>query len=132
MYKLACVRKEHRPPGLEDAEMSLEVVQTSTDMDEVTKGRILSLNSRRLVLDQLKMLAAMLKVTVKETCTQTQQLIEGKLLERGYKPCNAQVLIAQDNGRLYLVNENGVTAAGLEMQGSPGSHVQHDYSYTNA
>ena len=74
----------------------------------------------------------MLKVTEKGTGAQTRQLIEGKLLERGYEPCNVQVVIAQDSGRLYLVNEDGVIAAGPETQGSPGSHVQHDYSYTTA
>ena len=42
------------------------------------------------------------------------------------------MVIAQDSGRLYLVNEGGVIAAGPETQGSPGSHVQHDYSYTTA
>ena len=42
------------------------------------------------------------------------------------------MVIAKDNGRLYLMNEDGVIAAGLEMQGSPGSQVQHDYSHITA
>ena len=45
---------EHRPPGLVDADTSLGVLQASTDTDEVPEGRILSLNSKKLVLDQLK------------------------------------------------------------------------------
>jgi len=123
---------EHRPSRLEDAEPSSGEFQASTGMDDVLEVRIFSLNSRKLVLEQLRMLAVMLGVTTKATSAQTRQLIEGKLLERGYEPRNVQVVVSQENGRLHLVNNDGIIAAGPEMQGKSGSPVQHDYSYTTA
>ena len=81
---------KYRPPELEDAGASPEVLQTSTSMGTVPEGR---LYSRKLILDQLRMLAAMLGVTAKVTCAQTRQLIEGGLMERGYEPRNVQVMI---------------------------------------
>jgi len=50
-------------------------------------------------------------------------LKRSKLLERGYEPRNVQVVVGQENGRLYLVNDDGIIAAGPETQGKSGSHV---------
>ena len=50
---------------------------STEECDELPEGKMLPLNSKRLVLPQLRTLASMLGVSAKATVAQTRQLIEG-------------------------------------------------------
>ena len=91
------------------------------ECDELPWGKMLPLNSKRLVLPQLRVLASMLGIRVKATAAQTRQLIEGKLIEMDREPRSVQVIVGEDS-RLYLVDDAGVIQA---SEASAGTHSDH-------
>lgn len=99
--------------------------------DELPRGKMLPLNSKRLVLEQLRTLASMLGISVRATAAQTRQLIEGKLMELEREPRSVQVIVGEDS-RLYLVDDTGIIEAGPSVEevreASEGTaHVQNNY-----
>ena len=84
--------------------------------DDLPEGKMLPLTSKKLVLEQLRILASMLGVSTKPTAAKTCQLIETKLLELEFKPRSIQVLVGTDS-RLYLVDETWVIQASPEVRG---------------
>ena len=84
---------------------------TSTEeCDELSWGKMLPLNSKRLVLPQLRALASMLGISVKATAAQMRQLTEGKLIELDHETRSVQVIVGEDSW-LYLVDDTGVIKA---------------------
>ena len=94
-----------------------------TEGDELPQGIMLPLNSRRLVLQQLRTLASMLGICAKVTAAQTRQLIKGKLVELDHEPRSVQVIVGEDS-RLYLVDDTGVIESSEAMKGTGSDPVQ--------
>ena len=94
---------------------------STEECDELPRGKMLPLNSKRLVLPQLRALALMLGISAKATVAQTRQLIEGKLIELDREPRSVQVIVGEDS-RLYLVDDAGVIRA---SEASAGTHSDH-------
>ena len=113
------------PMAYEDAEEPIlpETSMVTEEDDELPEGKMLPLNSKKLVLEQLRTLASMLGIgAAKATAAQTRQLIEGKLLELDREPRSVQVILGKDS-RLYLVDETGIIKMGptKESEGMEGT-----------
>jgi len=65
-------------------------------------------NSKKIVVTQLKRLAAMLAIPSEGTSATLRQLIEGKLVELSHEPRNTQVIVASADSKLYLEDESGI------------------------
>ena len=58
----------------------------SEEEDEWPKGTIYPLNSKRIVVEQLRRLARMLEVSADGSSDTLRQLIEGKLMQLDHEP----------------------------------------------
>jgi len=56
----------------------------------------------------------MLDLPTTASASSTLQLLERKLLEMNYESRNVQVIVSNDNGRLFLVSNAGVISAKSE------------------
>lgn len=82
---------------------------TSEREDEVLpEEATYSLNSKKIVVSQLRRLATMLELSSEGTSATLRQLIEGKMVELGHKPRNTQVIVASTDSKLYLVDKSGI------------------------
>ena len=91
------------------------------ECDELPRGKMLPLNSKRLVLPQLRVLVSMVGISAKATVAQMRQLIEGKLIKLDHEPQSVQVIVGEDS-QLYLVDDAGVVKA---SEASAGTHSDH-------
>ena len=66
----------------------------------------------------------MLELPSEGTAATLRQLIEGKLVELEYEPRNVQVVVANANSKLYLVNES-------EILKQESEHVSREDFYTH-
>ena len=70
------------------------------------------LNSKRIVANQLQALAKSLELLTGASLSETRQLIEGRLLDLGYRPENVQVVVMEsqsgDTSRISLIDKSGV------------------------
>ena len=66
------------------------------------------LNSKGIVVNQLRKLAAMLELPSEGTSVTLRQVLEGKLLELGHERSNTQIIVASADSKLYLVDESGI------------------------
>ena len=96
------------------------------ESDELPQRKMLPLNLRRVVLQQLRTLASMLGICAKATAAQTRQLIEGKLVKLDHEPRSVQVTVGEDS-RLYLLDDTGVIKSSEAMEGTGSDHVQTNY-----
>jgi len=71
-------------------------------------GATYPMNSKKIVVNQLKRLAAMLALLPEGMSATLRQLIERKLVELGHEPRNTQVIVASADLKLYLVDESGI------------------------
>ena len=69
-------------------------------------------------------IAAMLELPSEGIAATLRRLIEGKLVELEYEPRNVQVVVANADSKLYLVNESGILKQESE-------HVSHEDFYTH-
>ena len=99
-------------------------VATSDEEGSVLEGATYPLNSKKLVVSLLRRLAAMLELLSEGTAATLRQLIEGKLVELEYEPRNVQVVVANADSKLYLVNESGILKQESE-------HVSREDFYTH-
>ena len=67
--------------------------QENSDSDWVPEGPTYPLNSKRVKVEQLQLIAKSLGLPTTGTSAVTRQLIEGKLLEMEKGPKNAQVVL---------------------------------------
>ena len=82
--------------------------ENSEEDENLPEGVTYSLNLKRLVVGQLRRLATMLELLCEGTKATLRQVIEGKLVELDYEPRNIQVIVANEDSRLFLVNESGI------------------------
>ena len=92
---------------------------TSTGTSEVEEdvlpdGAIYPLNSKKIVVNQMRKLAAMLELLSEGISVTLRQVIEGKSLELGHEPRNTQIIVASADSKLYLVDESGIIRQELE------------------
>ena len=99
-------------------------VTTSDEEESVLEGATYPLNSKKLVVSQLRRLAAMLELPSEGTAATLRQLIEGKLVELEYEPRNIQVIVTSADSKLYLVDESGILKQESE-------HMSHEDFYTH-
>jgi len=103
-----------------------EFSSTSRDMPPLTEeeseeehpmpeGVAYSLNLKRLVTQQFQRLARMPDLPATTSASSTLQLLEGKLLEMDHESKNAQVIVFNNSGRLFLVSNSGVISAEPEL-----------------
>jgi len=72
---------------LQDTEDDYHLSEDSEEEDgSFPEGVTYSLNSKRLVVGQLRRLATMLESPCEGTAAILRQVVEGKLVELGYKP----------------------------------------------
>lgn len=76
--------RDNEEHGLQDMVQHLVTQPGDKQGDELPKGKMLSLNPKKLVLEQLRTLASC-NVAMKTTAAQTCQLIERKLFEIKYE-----------------------------------------------
>ena len=82
----------------------------------IPEGRVLPLNSRRLVAEYVKAIAMNMGLPTRASTDEVRQMVEGKLSENGHEPHNVQVVIQEpEEGtesehlvHLFLVDEAGV------------------------
>ena len=80
------------------------------------EGRVLPLNSRRLVAEYVKAIAKSLDLSTRASTDEVRQMVEGKLSDSGHEPRNIQVVIQEpEEGtestnltHSFLVDEAGV------------------------
>ena len=86
--------------------------EEDTQSQEWPEGDTFPLNSKRLNSTRLKQIGEALGVSPSlATRSQLKLMIEGKLTDMGYDPCNVQVIISDcesDKTMIYLVNDEGV------------------------
>ena len=82
--------------------------------DVLPDGAAYPHNSKKIVVNQLKKLAAMLELPSEGTSATLRQVIEGKLLELGHEPSNTQIIVVSADLKLYLVDESGIVRQELE------------------
>ena len=87
--------------------------------DEWPKGTVYPINSKRIVVEQLRRLARILDVSADGSLDTLRQVIEGKLIQLDHEPRNMQVIVSSEDARLYLVDDAGVICEELE-------HVSHE------
>ena len=95
---------------------------STEECDQLLQGKMLPLNSKRLVLLQLRMLASMLGISTKATVAEACQLIERKLIELDHESRSVQVIVGEDS-RLYLVDDAGVIKASEAHAGTHSDHM---------
>ena len=95
---------------MEDENASITSTETISEREDENflQGATYPLNSKRLVVGQLRRLATMLELPREGTAATLRQVIEGKLVKLDYEPQNIQVIVAKDDSRLFLVNESGI------------------------
>ena len=97
---------------LTTVEEDIREVETSEGEEKLPKGATYPLNSKRLIVGQLRRLTAMLELLSsllsEGTSGTLRQLIEGKLIELGHEPKNVQVIVTSVNSKLYLVDKSGI------------------------
>ena len=76
--------------------------------DPVPEETTYHFNSKKIVVSQLRRLASMLELSTDGTAATLRQTIEGKLMELGHEPRNTQVVMANTDSRLYLVDASGI------------------------
>ena len=81
---------------------------SEVEEDVLPDGATYPLNSKKIVVNQLRTLAAMLELPSEGTSATLRQVIEGKLLELGHEPRNTQIIVASADSKLYLVDESGI------------------------
>ena len=81
---------------------------SEVEEDVLPDGATYPLNSKKIVVNQLRTLAAMLELPSEGTAATLRQVIEGKLLELGHEPRNTQIIVASADSKLYLVDESGI------------------------
>ena len=90
------------------------------------------LYSKHLNSTRLKQIGEALGVSPSATHSQLKLLIEGKLTDMGYDPCNVQVIISDDcesdNTMIYLVNDEGV----IKRIDSMATHVSEESREQNS
>ena len=77
-------------------------------------GITLPLNSKKLVISQLRRLATSLEIPAVGSADTLRQVIKGKLIQLGHEPRNIQVVISNVDSRLYLANDSGIIATDME------------------
>ena len=92
--------------------------------ERLPEGAIYPLNSKKIVVSQLRRLASMLELPSEGTSATLRQVIEGKLVELGHEPRNTQVIVASVDSTLYLVDESGII-------GQESEHVSPENLNTN-
>ena len=91
----------------------------SDEGDSLPDGVTLPLNSKKLVISQLRRLVTPLGISAEGSTSTLRQVIDGKLIELGHKPRNIQVVVSNVDSKLYLVNDSGIIAKEME-------HVSND------
>ena len=81
---------------------------SEVEEDVLPDGATYPLNSKKIVVNQLRTLAAMLELPSEGTSATLRQVIEGKLLELGHEPRNTQIIVASADSKLYLADESGI------------------------
>ena len=82
--------------------------QDDSGTEWIPQGQSYPLNSKRLRIVHLQRIAESMELPASGTAAVTRQLIEGKLMEMGKEPRNAQVVIQSENSAIYLIDENGI------------------------
>ena len=95
-----------RVKAIEDDHLSSDA--DSREEDKWPKGTVYPLNSKRIVMEQLRRLAKMLEVSTDGSSDMLRQLIEGKLMQLDHEPPNMQVIVSCKDARLCLVDESGI------------------------
>ena len=79
------------------------------DGPSIPRGIALPLNSKRLTVSQLRLIAKALKLPTAASTDEVHQLVEGKLGEMGKEPRNVQVFVCEEDARIMaLQDEDGV------------------------
>ena len=76
--------------------------QDDSGTEWIPQGQSYPLNSKRLRIVHLQRIAESMELPASGTAAVTRQLIEGKLMEMGKEPRNAQVVIQSENSAIYL------------------------------
>ena len=108
----------------------------------IPEGRVLPLNSRRLVAEYVKAIATSLGLSTRASTDEVRQMVEGKLSESGHEPRNVQVVIQEPEAgtestnlvHLFLVDEAGeietkrghVRREARTDRGTAAAHAQKD------
>ena len=87
--------------------------------DSLPDGAMLPLNSKKLVISQLRQPATPLEISAEGSASKLRQVIDGKLIKLGHEPRNIQVVVSNVDSKLYLVNDSGIIAKEME-------HVSND------
>ena len=67
------------------------------------EGRVLPLNSRRLVAEYVKAIAKSLDLSTRASTDEVRQMVEGKLSDSGHEPRNVQVVIQESLKKVQKV-----------------------------
>ena len=93
----------------------LEVAGMDEGDHVLPEGKVLPLNSKRLVAAYIKAIAESMELPSKASTDEVRQLIEGILLENGREPRNVQVIVQEptkegmeDRVCLFLVDDSGI------------------------
>ena len=86
----------------------------SDEGDSLPDGVTLPLNSKKLVISQLRRLATSLEISAEGSASTLRQVIDGKLIELGHEPRNIQVVVSNVDSKLYLVNDSGIITKEME------------------
>ena len=68
---------------------------SDTDEHVFPEGRVLPMNSKRLLTVHLKAIAEHMGLPTRASADEIRQLIEGKLAEEGREPRNVQVVVRE-------------------------------------
>ena len=92
--------------------------------EDIPEGKTYPLNSKRIVSDQLQVLAKVLGLPgSRASMEETRQLIEGRLLEMGHEPRNVQVII-NDEG-IFLIDDTGIITSTEHVSEVEKEHVSN-------
>ena len=90
-------------PSLEGQEDYLPQLVDDPHLDEnqhPPDGITLPLNSKKLVISQLRRLATTLEISAVGSAATLRQVIEGKLIQLGHEPRNIQVVVSNVDSSL--------------------------------
>ena len=97
---------------------------SESDRDEgahLPDGVTLPLNSKKLIISQLRRLVTTLGISAEGSASTLRQVIDGKLIRLGHEPRNTQVVVSNADSRLYLVTDSGIIAKEKNLE-----HVSSD------
>ena len=93
------------------------------------KGIVYPLNSKKIVMEQLRRLVRILDVSLDGSLDTLRQLIEGKLIQLDREPRNTQVVVSSEDARLYLVDDSGIISEECEhvsRENFNSTHTAHE------